>query len=80
MKIKPVKAYTAIKNEFARFPELNFLDTLDKELVKGEYKVLVIGGGSVDITNIDTGKNPEEKIEEMRERATESAKQFLFAF
>ena len=77
MKIKCVKAYTAIPNQLARFPSLNFLDVLDKELVLDSYKVLVIGGGSVDISNINTKNNPDENIEEMREKAIESAKQLF---
>ena len=68
-KIRSVKAYSATYDEKSNFPYENFLDVIDKELVDKSYKSLVIGGGSVDITNIDTASNPEENISAFREKA-----------
>ena len=64
MRVRNVKAYTAFYDEKARFPKKNFLDIINKELKDGSYKNLVIGGGSVDITNLDTCTEPEKNIED----------------
>ena len=59
------------------FPEKNFLDVIDIELSKGSYDTLVIGGGTVDITNIDTVNEPFENIAALREMATDSAQKLF---
>ena len=73
MKIQTAKAYAAIYDEHSHYPEKNFLDVLDRELKKGSFKALVIGGGSVDISNMDTVNQPELNIAELREKAIKSA-------
>ena len=77
MSIKHTKAYTATYSPEAHLPNKNFLDVLDNELANEAFKVLVIGGGSADITNINTQINPEENIESMREEASKSAKELF---
>ena len=73
MKIKHVKAYTATHDDNARFPSRNFLEVVDVELKKGSFQILVIEGGSVDISNLDTCSNPEQGIPALREEAIKSA-------
>ena len=72
-KIKSVKAYTVSYDEDARFPDKNFLDVIDKELGNGSYDTLVIGGGSVDISNLDTSTEPEKNLPDLREKVIASA-------
>ena len=58
MNIKAAKAYTAVYDDSARFPTSNFFDVVVEQLKTGRYEVLVLGGGCVDISNIDTQVNP----------------------
>ena len=63
-----IAAYSVIKeSEGARFPEMNFLDVIEKELDRNNYNVLVMGGGTVEITNLNTSHNPEVNIEKFKE-------------
>ena len=73
MRIKSAKAYSAIHDENSQFPNLNFLDVVEKELNEGSFKALVIGGGSIDISNLDTKNNPDENISNFREKVINSA-------
>ena len=72
-KVKNVKAYTASFEEKARFPNKNFIDVIDHEINKGSFNTLVIGGGSVDISNLDTNTDPEKNIPALRETVIASA-------
>ena len=76
-RIKTVKAYTATREDDARFPNQNFLDVIDKELTKGAFDTLVIGGGSVDISNLDTYNDPEKNVPELRGKAIDSAQKLF---
>ena len=76
-RIKTVKAYTATREDDARFPNQNFLDVIDKELTKGAFDTLVIGGGSVDISNLDTYNEPEKNVPELRGKAIDSAQKLF---
>ena len=79
MEIKAVKAYTATKEEFgARYPEKNFLDVVANHLEpENDNKVLLLGGGSVDISNLDTIDNPNENIATFREKTIVSAQKMF---
>ena len=67
--IKAVKAYNIAPDacDFL-FPNKNFLDVVDNVLNSSSYKTLVMGGGSVDITNLNTLDNPDNSITEHREK------------
>ena len=72
-KVKRVKAYTAVYDEQAKFPDKNFLDVIDKELSNGSFNTLLIGGGSVDISNLDTTSDPEMNLQALSEQVLKSA-------
>jgi uncharacterized protein YqfB (UPF0267 family) len=60
MVVSHLKAYSVThESEGARFPEMNFLDVIEQELDRNSYNVLVMGGGTVEITNLNTSHNPE---------------------
>ena len=76
-KIKHVKAYTATIDENSKFPGKNFFDVIDHELKDKSFEILVIGGGCVDISNLDTLSNPESNISSLREGAITSAQKLF---
>ena len=76
--IKSVKAYNiAPDTGDSLFPNQNFLDVVDAELESSSYKTLVLGGGSVDITNLNTLDNPIDSITEYREKIIISAQKMF---
>ena len=52
--IRTRKAYTAVKDNNARFPNENLKNVVKKELSMSAYKVCVLATGSVEITNSNT--------------------------
>ena len=52
--IKKVKAYSVVYDDGARYPEKNFTEVAKLELENGEFDILLLQSGSVDITNLDT--------------------------
>ena len=78
MVIKSAKAFAAIPDSVgARYPDKNFLDVVEKELSENEFNVLVIGGGTVEITNLDTSVNPEANISNFKELIVTSSQQIF---
>ena len=78
MDIHPAKAYTATADAVgAKFPEKNFLNVTGKELDGKQFSVLVIGGGTVEITNLSTDVTPEEDISKFKDEVIKSS-QSLF--
>ena len=72
--ITTVKAYAVSQEENgARFPEKNFLDVVEKELEDKDYTFLVLGGGTVEITNLDTKSSPEEGLTSFKETVIRSS-------
>ena len=71
--ITTVKAYAVSQEESAGCPEKNFLDVVEKELEDKGYTFLVLGGGTVEITNLDTKSNPEEGITRFKETVIRSS-------
>ena len=69
-KIRRVKAYTAAHDDQAKFPDKNFLDVIDKQLSNGS---LLIGGGSIDISNLDTATDPAKNLQALSEKVLFSA-------
>ena len=79
MDINCVKAYSVTAESVgARFPSKNFLDVVEKELDKRNYKVLVLGGGTVEVTNLNANINTEINLTSFREEITTSS-QKMFA-
>ena len=79
MDIHSAKAYSVTAESVgAKFPAKNFLDVVEKELDKRNYKVLVLGGGTVEITNLDANHNPEVNLTRFKEEITSSS-QKMFA-
>ena len=63
MEVKPVNAYAVTADSIgAKFPMKNFLDVAEKELEESEYDYLVLGGGTVEITNLDTKLDPDSNL------------------
>ena len=78
MIIKSAKAYTATgDSKDAKFPEKNFLDVVEKELKEQSYDYLVLGGGTVEITNLNTSVTPEEDIARFKDETIESSKKLF---
>ena len=78
MDIKHAKAYTVTSEAVgAKFPEKNFIDVVEKELDQHQYSVLVLGGGTVEITNLNTDVTPEENISGFKDEVIK-ASQKLF--
>ena len=76
-KIKTAKAFSATSDTDSGCSEKSFLDVIDMELSGDTYDTLVIGGGSVDISNINTIDEPFENILDIREQAIESARKLF---
>ena len=78
MDIKHTKAYTVTSEAVgAKFPEKNFIDVVEKELDRHDYSVLVLGGGTVEITNLNTDVTPEENLMQFKDEVIK-ASQKLF--
>ena len=78
MTIKHAKAYTVTADSpGAKFPNRNFLDVVEKECDETDFSVLVLGGGTVEITNLDTTQNPEENIIEFKEKVFAASKKMF---
>ena len=60
-----------------RIPDENFKDVVESELEKDDYKYLVLGSSSADITNLNTVTNPESNLEFYEHEAIKSA-QIMF--
>ena len=62
-----------VYDDQARYPNKNFLEVIDKELSNGSFDTLLIGGGSVDISNLDVTTEPEKNIQALSEKVITSA-------
>ena len=60
VRIKTAKAYSAVNNKSARWPNMNVTDVTKKEVVENlhgvEYEIVLLSAPTVDITNLDTSK------------------------
>ena len=78
LNIKPTKAYTVTKDTpGAKFPEKNFLDVVEKELSVKDYTFLVLGGGTIEITNLNTSITPEADLTGFKDEVIESSKKLF---
>ena len=84
--IKPVKAYSAIfdnesniAKKAAYFPEKNFTDVIARELEIEEFDTLIVQAGSVDISNLNTKKEPEKHFDYFHQQSVLSAKNIFTA-
>ena len=82
--ITKVKAFSSVKEEVskiakqaAKFPHQNFTDVCQKELNKRDVDILIMQGGSVDITNINTRDNATEHFDFFNEETLTSAETSL---
>ena len=79
MDVIPVKAYAASADTpGSKFPKNNFLEVVEKELEGDDFKILVLGGGNVEITNLNTKDNTEENIASFKDGILTST-QMLFS-
>ena len=79
--ITSARAYSSLNDTEAneakqavRFPNKNFQDVTPAELEKDDYNTLILQGGSVDITNLNTKANQSQNMEYFRQEAVISAK------
>ena len=76
--IKTVKAYQSVPGDSrAHFPGKSFLEVVDKEVAKQDFRFLVLGGGSVDISILDTDGTLEPNIEDLKAKTITSASQLF---
>ena len=79
MDVIPAKAYAAAADApGSKFPKNNFLDVVEKELEGDDFKVLVLGGGNVEITNLNTIENTDDNIASFKDGIL-TATQMLFS-
>jgi hypothetical protein len=64
-KFVTAKAYSAVHdtvsnnaNQAAEYPTSKFTNVVQTQLGKKDFKYLILQGGSVDITNLNTKDNP----------------------
>lgn len=67
------KAYSAAHDKSAKYPDLNFTDVVRNKLNETSSKILILHGGSVDITNMDAQTDPLNKIEYLKQTAAMSS-------
>ena len=78
MNIKHVEANT-VDNE-DKLPGMSFLNVVETELEGSNFTYLVLGGGTAEISNLDTTSAPAEKLPEMKKIVIEaSTKLFTIA-
>ena len=63
----------AISHGCFSFPARNFRDVVDEELSKDNYKYLVLGNSTADITNLKTDVDPITNLQVYEEEATKAA-------
>ena len=62
MDVKRAEAFAVAKDDpKARFPDKNFTEIVPKELEKDNYSVMVLQGGTNEVTNLDVSGNVTEK-------------------
>ena len=81
MNVKRAEAFIVAKDDpKARFPDKNFIEVVPKELEQDDYSVLVLQGGTNEVTNLDVSGNVSEKIEALKDEIkTSSVKMFEVA-
>ena len=64
-KTNPAQSESVPDYSAAQFPNKSFLQVVDKELGKDSFRFLVLGGGSVDISNLCTDESSEPDIDDL---------------
>ena len=78
LEIIPVKAYHASKdNGVCLNSNENFLDVVEKQLNLHDFNYLVLGGGTEEITNLDTTSAPEKRLSEFKDVVFESSRKLF---
>ena len=71
-------AYTVGPDADAKYPERNFLKVVPEKLKNGKYDTLVLQGGSIEITNINTRNEEKEKnISNWKNKVKKSSEQMF---
>ena len=85
-KIVTAKAYSAVYDDETNkakkapsFPSKNFVDVVPSEVVKDNYKHLILQSGSVDISNLNTSQNAEANLNYFQQQAVISAQNIFNA-
>ena len=75
MDVHPVRANLISEDpEGASVHGKNFIDVVEEELNSRIHNILVLGGGTSEITNLDTKTSPEMKLSEFRDKVIKSSK------
>ena len=81
LEVKRAEAFVIAQDDLkAKFPEKNFCTIVPKELEKENYSILVLQGGTNEVSNLDVSGNVGQKIESLKnEIRTSSEKLFSLA-
>ena len=59
------------------FSDRNVLDVVEEQLKLTDFNFLVLGGGTTEVTNLDTTSSPEERLPDFKEAVFESSRKLL---
>ena len=76
--IKTAKAYSAAYDKNAKWPESNFSEVVNQELIEKSYDTIVMTAPTVDITNLDTSSLKEEDNTEVYQQVVFVSCQNMF--
>ena len=78
MQVKAVNAYDVTADTIgSKYPNKNFLSVVEEELEKDEYDILVMGGGIVEITNLDTSLDPDKNLLVFKDEILDSTRKMF---
>ena len=75
--LRTATAYTALADSDARNPETNFKTVVKKEIKKRKFSYLVMGGGTNELSNLDTTAINADKFEDLEKKAVDSARNYF---
>ena len=76
-KIDRFTAYTVDEDQDAKFKQKNFLRVVPQKLKGKAYNVLVLQGGGIEITNINTTVNPAQNIKHWEQKVFQSSEKLF---
>ena len=78
MDVKRAEAFVTAKDDpKARFPDKNFAEIVPKELKDGDYSVMILQGGTNEVSNLDVSGNVTEKIEAIKTEIRSSSEKMF---
>ena len=78
MDVKRAEAFVTAKHDpKARFPDKNFAEIVPKELKNNDYSMMILQGGTNEVSNLDVSGNVTERIEALKTEIRSSSEKMF---